>query len=111
MEAHIVAAFESPEAGESGTHAKPAALPGLIFLDFFGQRRACLYKEPVSSQNVPELRHFIQAELAQPTADRRAAWIIGHLEDWSFEFVVALEIGAHLVGPDHHGAKLIQPES
>ena len=80
FEIERVAAADGPQAGEAGTHAQPAALPPLVLFHFVRNGRARAHQRHVALQHVPQLRPFVDRELAQAAADGGQPRIVGNLE-------------------------------
>src|SRR5579862_1045374 len=110
LEINSVAALERPQAGQAGTHAQAPPLPRFIFLHFLRNGRSRADERHVTTQDIPQLRQLIDAQLAQPAAERRTARVVFHLENRAVELVELLELWPQLIGVVHHRAKFEQRE-
>src|SRR5579864_8683232 len=108
FEVDMVAAFESPQAGQPGTHAQTPPLPRFVFLDFLRNGRPRADERHVSAHDVPQLRQLINAQLAEPSSQGSAARVVFHLENGTVELVVWFQLSPQLISVLHHGTKLQQ---
>ena len=83
LEIDVVAAGDGPQAGEPGTHTEAAALPALVVVDLAWNGGARAHQGHVTAQHVPQLRPFVDGELAQVAAEEREARVARDLEDAS----------------------------
>ena len=62
------------------------------------------------TEDIPELRQFVDAGLAQEPAERRDARVVLHLEDRAAHFVEGFEFGLQHFGVVDHRAELVHGE-
>src|SRR5258708_6168810 len=60
----------------------------------------------VTGQNVPELRNFIKAVLAEKLPNPGYAWIVTNLEAGPFPFIQMAQVFLQSICVSHHGAEL-----
>src|SRR5690349_5356557 len=89
-------------AGEAGTHAQAASMPSLVLCHLIGNRWPRPDERHIAAQDIPELRDFVEAPLAQPAANRRYARVVADLEGGAVKFIACVQVLAHFVGAVDH---------
>src|SRR5260370_4611831 len=81
VEGRIATRGDLPQASETRFHVEAAKVLDVVTLEVVNGVGTRAYKAHVATQDVPELRDFVEAQLAQPPPARGDAGIIGELED------------------------------
>src|SRR5258708_35401274 len=80
VKGRIATRGDLPQASEARFHVEAAKVLDVVALEVVNGVGARAYKAHVATQDVPELRDFVEAQLAQPPPARGHAGIIGWLE-------------------------------
>src|SRR3990172_4670089 len=116
VEAHAVVEIDVapsahlPEAGDSREDLETLRVPQIVGVRA-ERSRSRPYETHVAPQHVQDLRHLVEAGLAQEGAEPRDAGIVRDLEIGPRQAVYARELRLELRGVHDHGAELDHPQS
>lgn len=99
-----------PEAGHSGFHAEPSLVKTVVLIEFTDCRRAGSDKGHVAFEDIPELRKFVKARLADEMADLCDTRVILHLEHEPVHFILCKKFRLPLFRILIHAAELVHAE-
>src|ERR1700720_2000062 len=109
--AHVVAAADLPQAGQSRLDAQPSAVGDVMEeFDFIDREWPRADEAHLATEHVEKLRDFVDAKLAQVLSDRGDARVLGDLENRAGHLIHGGQFVLELFGIGDHGAELVDRE-
>lgn len=107
FEWNVASSADLPETGKARGNGKAHLVPWQVFGHFGRKRRTRSHDRHIASEDVEQLRQFVQTEFAEDVAHRVDARIVLHLEGRAAGFVELLQFLFARFRIDVHAAEFV----